>query len=133
MIWTTAHDHPVATVTSGKWGDDFATLRFVDGGQGSLAAKVEAYMDQITYGEVGADTAKANARLIAAAPALYAALKSLVQANEDWNRAVMNVIGRPIGWSDEYLSAARDAIALVDHQSDRAASAAVSEADGPHA
>lgn len=65
-------DHPIAKVTSGKWGDDYATLRLVGSG---LARQVEAYTDQITYGEVGEPTARANARLISAAPDILNAAK----------------------------------------------------------
>ena len=47
MVWC---DHyPVATVTSGKWGDGDPAIRLVGT---SLDAKAEAYMDQITYGEL---------------------------------------------------------------------------------
>ena len=65
-------DHPVATVTTGKWGDDYPTLRIVGH---SLEQKVEAYMEQITYGEVSKAEAEANGRLICAAPDLLEALK----------------------------------------------------------
>lgn len=64
--------HPIAQITSGKWGDDYASVRLV--GNSSLDMKAEAYMEQITYGEVDEATAAANARLIAAAPDMYAAL-----------------------------------------------------------
>ena len=65
-------DHPVAKVISGKWGDDYPALRLV--GPTSLEQKVEAYMEQITYGEIDPAEAKANAMLIAAAPRMYEAL-----------------------------------------------------------
>lgn len=55
-------------------------------------------------------TAKANACLIAAAPDLYAALSALVQINEEHNEAVAAVIGRPVGWKDSELDAARAAL-----------------------
>ncbi|KKN77921.1 hypothetical protein LCGC14_0354860 [marine sediment metagenome] len=62
QIW--CPDHPVAEVTHGDWGDDYPALRFV--GNSSLDHKVEAYMEQITYGSIGRETAKANAiRLVA--------------------------------------------------------------------
>lgn len=57
------------------------------------------------------DEANANARLIAAAPDLLAALRELVRANTSWNAAVESCIGRPVAWTDDYLDAARAAIA----------------------
>lgn len=51
----------VATVTRGKWGDDYPSIRLVGG---SLDRKAEAYMEQITYGEIDDETAKANAAFI---------------------------------------------------------------------
>ena len=65
-------DYPVAKVVCGKWGDDYPALRLV--GPTSLEQKVEAYMEQITYGEIDPAEAKANALLIAAAPRMREAL-----------------------------------------------------------
>jgi len=70
-------DHPVAKVISGKWGDDYPAVRLV--GTSSLDEKAEAYMDQITYGEIPKEEAKANARLIAAAPDLLEAAKQAMR------------------------------------------------------
>ena len=70
-----APDHPVAQVTSGKWGDEYAALRIV--GESSLDQKVEAYTAMIEYGSVDAEAAKANALLIAAAPELLEAAKQM--------------------------------------------------------
>jgi hypothetical protein len=72
-------DHPIATVTSGDWGDDYPSLRLTGG---SLDRGVEAYMEQTTYGNVPEAVAKANARLIAAAPDLLEALKAVTQSTE---------------------------------------------------
>lgn len=69
--------YPIARITVGKWGDDYPALRLV--GTSSLDTKAEAYMEQITYGEIGDDTATANARLIAAAPDLLKALKECTE------------------------------------------------------
>ena len=63
-IW--CNDHPIAEVTAGKWGDDYPSIRLV--GESSLDLKAEAYMEQMTYGEVPEEEAQANANLIAAAP-----------------------------------------------------------------
>jgi len=43
--------------------------------------------------------------------ALLAALKGLVKVNEEHNGDIERIIGRPPHWNDEYLSAARAAIA----------------------
>ena len=72
QIW--GNDHPVAEVLSGDWGDDFASIRLVGT---SLDLKAEPFMDQITYGHIPPEVAKANARLIAAAPDLLEALKEI--------------------------------------------------------
>src|SRR6185437_8946712 len=56
-------DYPVAVATHGKWGDDYPSIRIV--GTSSLDLKAEAYMEQITYGEVSDEVATANGRLIA--------------------------------------------------------------------
>lgn len=66
QVW--CNDHPVAEVTSGEWGDNFPSIRLVGP---SLDLKAEAFMDQITYGEISEATATANARLIAMAPEMY--------------------------------------------------------------
>ncbi len=58
--------------------------------------------------------AEANARLIAASPDLLEALKGLVRINEQHNEAISKIIGRPFGWKDEYLTAARAAIAKAE-------------------
>jgi hypothetical protein len=39
---------------------------------------------------------------------LRESLAGLVKANEEWNCSVEKIIGRPIGWFDTYLDAARD-------------------------
>jgi len=57
QIWS-AH-HPIATVESGEWGD------YDESGE------------LLPYGRIPEDTAKANARLIAAVPELLRALKGL--------------------------------------------------------
>lgn len=73
QVWS--NTHPIAQVTSGKWGDDYPALKITGP---SLQQKVEAVMEQITYGKVNEKTASANARLIAAAPDLLKALKELL-------------------------------------------------------
>lgn len=70
-------DHPIATVESGDWGDEYPSLR-INGP--SMSATAEAYMEKSVYGHVAAETAKANARLIAAAPDLLAALQAIVDS-----------------------------------------------------
>ena len=63
QIW--APDYPIATVEAGKWGDDYCSIRLV--GETSLDLKAEAYMEQITYGEISEKLAVKNIRLIVAA------------------------------------------------------------------
>ena len=41
------------------------------------------------------------------------ALSGLIRCNEEWNAAVQTVIGKPAGWNDEYLNAAREALAKI--------------------
>ncbi len=80
-------NHPVASVTAGKWGDDYPSIRLTGP---SLDLKAEAFMDQITYGEVAEEQAKANARLIAASrtviPRLMADLAAAVARAEQAER-----------------------------------------------
>lgn len=71
----TSEHHPVATITSGEWGDDWPSLRVV--GTSTLDLRAEAFMDRCVYGTVSPAVAAANARLIAAAPDLLAALRDL--------------------------------------------------------
>ena len=45
--------------------------------------------------------------------ALIKALEGLVKINEEHNAAMSSVIGKPVGWKDSYLDAARAAFAAV--------------------
>lgn len=38
------------------------------------------------------------------------ALEDLVRINEEHNAAISKIIGHPLGWKDDYLNAARDAL-----------------------
>lgn len=64
-------DYPIAEVTKGPWGDDFPSIRIAGP---SLDRKAEAFMDQITYGEVSDQQFIANRAFIREAPADIAAL-----------------------------------------------------------
>lgn len=77
QVWSADADYPVVTVNSGKWGDKFPAIRLCED-PGTIGGKAEAYMEEIVYGEIPEDTAKANAVLIAAAPELYEALSKVV-------------------------------------------------------
>lgn len=107
QIWS--NEHPVAQITSGKWGDDYPSLK-VSGP--SLQLKVEAVMEQITYGEVDEETAVANARLIAAAPDLLAALRLCLPIMEAHTEASHLTDGfRPrINKNDHILAQVKKAI-----------------------
>ena len=74
--------HPIAKVISGKWGDEYPSLRFTEGNAGSINPKIEVYMEQITYGTLSEEMAKANARLMVKAPQLLEALEDLVDCLE---------------------------------------------------
>jgi len=78
-VW--CDDNPVAEVIAGKWGDDYCSIRIV--GESSLDLKAEAYMEQITYGEIPEKEAIANANLISAAPDMYEALKNINELLEE--------------------------------------------------
>lgn len=64
QVWT--DNHPVAVVEHGEWGDTYPSLRLIDGGEGSIAVKVEASMEKIPYGMIPEEVAKANVQLIVA-------------------------------------------------------------------
>lgn len=59
-IW--GNNHPVTKIYSGKWGDEFPSVRII--GDSSLSLKAEPFIDMIAYGEISEETAKANAKLI---------------------------------------------------------------------
>ena len=73
QIW--CDDYPIATVISGKWGDDYPSIRLTGN---SLDLKAEAYMEQISYGEINEEEAKANIRLMTMAPKMYKICKHLL-------------------------------------------------------
>ena len=79
QIWS--ENYPIAIVTSGKWGDDYPAIR-LNTDKGTIGAVAEAYMEQITYGEIYEETARANARLIASAPELLEALELIMRCSE---------------------------------------------------
>ena len=82
QVWSTPADAPVLETTIGKWGDGYPSLRFVKdtGGVGSLGPQIEAYMDQITYGEVPEESGKANALFVAALRTAYPLLRERLSA-----------------------------------------------------
>lgn len=70
------NDHPVAEVVKGDWGDDYPSLRIVGP---SLDQKVEAYMEQITYGHIPEDQFLANRAFIRES---WSDIKALVEEIE---------------------------------------------------
>jgi hypothetical protein len=71
-----------------------------------------ALSDQ-TVEMLGKDRAWLESRLEAAQAriaVLAGALTDLVKINEDHNAAIEKIIGRPPGWNDSYLDAARAAL-----------------------
>lgn len=65
----------------------------------------------------GTDVMLANARLIAAAPDLLAALRGLVKVNEAHKESIAKIVGKPLNWKYDYLNAARAAIAAATGES----------------
>ena len=80
-----ARDYPVAEVIKGYWGDDYPAIRYVES-DGMVNTAVEAYMEQITYGNVSEDQAMANRAFITCAPtdilALIEEVERLRRGNE---------------------------------------------------
>jgi hypothetical protein len=64
----------------------------------------------MVYSATEGEADRENARLIAAAPRLLAALRDLVRVED----AAAAIIGRPREWKDSYLDEARAAIAEVE-------------------
>ncbi len=78
--------HPVAKIYSGKWGDNYPSIRLVGP---SLDLKAEAYMDQITYGEIPEEVAIDTARRLVLAynchDELVRALELVAKYNRGWS------------------------------------------------
>jgi hypothetical protein len=70
QVWS--EHHPVAEVVAGEWGDEYEDIK-LEKREGYIGHRAIAYIEKIIYGEVDEETARANARLIAAAPDLLAA------------------------------------------------------------
>lgn len=86
QVWCS--DYPVAEITRGEWGDTYPAIRLTDGT--SMSRVAEAYMEKIVYGSISDEMATANARLIAAAPDLYSAIKNSDDAS--WTPAMRAAI-----------------------------------------
>jgi len=66
-IWDSTGNAPFVKCVAGDWGDDFPSMRFVDGDSpDTLSPKIETFMNQITYGHIPIELARANARRIVA-------------------------------------------------------------------
>ena len=44
---------------------------------------------------------------------MRAALEKLVRINEEHNEAIAKVMGKPLGWKDDYLNEAREVLASL--------------------
>jgi hypothetical protein len=84
--------HPVALVS--------------DAGHDVILATGESGDGEHVWMQIG----ESDRAVIQTASELLTALRDLVAANEDWNAAVALIIGKPPGWTDEYLDRARAAI-----------------------
>ena len=102
QIW--CDDYPIATVNSGKWGDDYPSIRLV--GESSLDLKAEAFIEQITYGKIPENIARANALLIAAAPDLYQSCLSAL--------GIMATLNQTKGWVREISGVIQKALAKAE-------------------
>ena len=105
QIWSTPGDHPVARVESGKWGDDYPTVK-LEGG--SLDRKAVATMEQITYGEIPIEVAEANARFIVKAcnchdELLEACKRTLWRLDEDKDSQLISDLKVVIAKAEEKL------------------------------
>ena len=107
QVW--CDDYPVATVTSGKWGDDYPSIRLVGR---SLNTTAEAFMDQITYGEISEATATANARLIAMAPQMYDYIN--IQAEAGDKTAAKIIRGVLVGVENKAVKKIAKAITFLE-------------------
>ena len=99
QIWSKPSDHPVATATTGKWGDSFPTLEIFGT---SMDRTARAVIERIDYGEVRENAAKANAMLIAAEPDIAAELRRL-RAEHDELVAAREVV-QSARWIYENIS-----------------------------
>lgn len=100
---TTAAKH-----TAEPWTTNGSIVRTVDGNN-MTDRKIAT-----VHGDFGEAEKIANARLIAAAPDLLTALRDLVEVNENHNESIAKIIGKPLTWKDDYLDAARAAIAKAE-------------------
>ncbi len=71
QIWSTPADCPVASVTSGEWGDSYPVIRIVNKDESASASRafelvLKADTERIDYGSIPEDVAKANMRRIVA-------------------------------------------------------------------
>ncbi len=99
QIWSIPADHPVAKVISGKWGDEYPSLRLIGS---SLDRKAEPYMDIIEYGEVGKDLAEANAEFIVRACNSHDELvKTLENISQQLGRAFVSILQGDYSFIDE--------------------------------
>ena len=108
-IISSNEDH-VCTVISGEWGDTWPALRLV--GDGRFDMKAEAYIETDAYGSIPEEVAIANARLIASAPDLLAALKKIVEMNRQTAEDQYGDANKAEGWA--CVTTARAAIAKAE-------------------
>jgi hypothetical protein len=92
-VWN--DNHPIATVESGEWGDEYPAIREGEDGE------PEAYAERIVYGTIDEESAQGNARLIAAAPEMLELLKTLEYANLTWNGPECAICGHQSGHAED--------------------------------
>lgn len=102
---------------SWRHGDDLRTLH--NKGEYQYGAQVLRIGSDVD-GAPELVMSEPDRELIAAAPTLAsenakmrAALEKLVRINEEHNEAIAKVMGKPLGWKDDYLNEAREVLASL--------------------
>ena len=121
-IWDTEHDHHVATVLRGEWGDDYPVIVIEEGLPLSCTGelKLKAKMHMTAHGRISEEEALETARLFTAAYETAAERDRLVIAKTELLKACKGLLHHFCGGSEKKYT---DAIIM------KAAQAAVAKAE----